>query len=151
MAPDLLLPGDEPGPSPAGTHRWSPVVPGTGEEQHGPGVAGAGVPPAAPATLLLPLQSRISFLRTRGEGTYHFQCLSAWVLGRLKTRHLLLAAHGFLLCSRQPRGRAQRPAVEMGDGEGQDWAVTLRAVVTKGSQGARVRSQLILMRMGTEC
>lgn len=146
MVPDLLLPGDEPGPSPLAPTALSPLplrrsAPGWLER------ASLLLPHAA---LPLPLQSHISFLRTRGEGIYHFQCLSASVSGRLKTRRLLSAACGSLLCSRQSRGRALQPAVEMGNGEGQDWAVTLQAV-TEDSQGVRVRSQPTLMHMGTVC
>ena len=103
------------------------------EEQHALGRLEQVSLPLSPTALPLPLQSHVSFLRTGGEGIYHFQCLSACVSGRLKTRRLLLAACESLLCSRQPHGQALRPAVEMGDGEGQDWAVTLQAV-TEDSQ-----------------
>lgn len=127
MVLDLLLPGTS-----QVLARW-PVTTATAEEQGAPEPLEQAFLPLPRAALPPPLQSHVSFLRTRGEGIYHFQGLSACVSGRLKTRRLLSAAWGSLLCSRQPRGRALRPAVEKGDGEGQDWTVTLRAV-TEDSQ-----------------
>lgn len=46
MAPDLLLPGDEPGLSPLARADRSPWSPWQAEEQHCLGTAGTEVPPA---------------------------------------------------------------------------------------------------------
>lgn len=126
---------DEPGPCPLAGHHCHRRGAGS------PGAAGAGVPPAAPCSS--PTASAVTcFLSENqgGEGIYHFQGLSACVSGRLKTGRLLSAAWGSLLCSRQPRGRALRPAVEKGDGEGQDWAVSNRAVTEDSQESGSGRS-----------
>jgi len=89
MPPGLLLPGDEPGPSPPAPTGRSPLPLWRSSVS---GAAGAGVPATVPTALPLPLQPRVSFLRTGGEGIYHFQRVSACVSGRLNTRCLPSAA-----------------------------------------------------------